>query len=385
MNILYIAHDLNINGATLSLIGLIDELKNYKDIGKVYVVVKNKNGDLIHELEKRKIKVIKAFFFDWLIEVEGKNKFILYSRYILRNFINIISSAIISLKIRKLDIDIIHTNSSVVNIGGFIKKITGKPHIWHIREFGKEDHNLEFPLFKNKCIKFMNNNSDRIIVISKSVYEKYSKLLDSKKIYTIYNGVSRSYINKKDYFNIKKANILMAGSIKKNKGQEEAIEAVKNLIFEGLDVNLLIIGSGNDLYINKLKDIIKQYKIEDKIIIKSFSNNLNKIRKQSNLELVCSKKEAFGRVTVEAMLSMNAVIGANTGGTKELIKDGENGVLYEQGNIEDLTEKLRSIVTDLRKAKKLGERGFVFANENFISSINAENIYKQYKDIIVNK
>ena len=48
--------------------------------------------------------------------------------------------------------------------------------------------------------------------------------------------------------------------------------------------------------------------------------------------LVCSQWEAFGRITVEAMLTGKAVIASANGGTTELIKDGENGLLYTYGN-----------------------------------------------------
>lgn len=46
------------------------------------------------------------------------------------------------------------------------------------------------------------------------------------------------------------------------------------------------------------------------------------MRKKIDVELVCSRSEAFGRVTIESMMSSNPVIGANTGGTKELIIEG---------------------------------------------------------------
>ncbi|EHK2442089.1 glycosyltransferase [Clostridium perfringens] len=378
MNILYIAHDLNINGATLSLLGLIDELNNYDDINNIYVVIKNKQGELENELKKRNIKVIKAYFFDWMIEVDKKNKFKLYFEYILKNIINILTSLFITIKIKKLDIDIIHSNSSVINIGGFISKLSGIPHVWHIREFGEEDHNLVFPLFNRKCYRFIDKNSKKVIAISKSVYNKYSRLIDKNNMCVIYNGVDIKYINKKENFNTEKVRILMAGSIKKNKGQESAIKAAKNLVDYGVEFELLILGSGEKEYIEKLKNDIINYKIEKYVKIKSFVKNLENIRQESDIELICSKKEAFGRVTVEAMLSMNIVVGSDTGGTKELIRDGFNGILYEQGNEKDLTEKLKIIIENINDYRFIGINGFNYAKEKFLSSINAKNIYQIY-------
>ena len=51
-----------------------------------------------------------------------------------------------------------------------------------------------------------------------------------------------------------------------------------------------------------------------------------------DIALVASCSEAFGRVTVEAMLAGMLVIGADVAGTSELICDGVNGILYEDDN-----------------------------------------------------
>ena len=54
--------------------------------------------------------------------------------------------------------------------------------------------------------------------------------------------------------------------------------------------------------------------------------------------LMCSRCEGFGRVTVEAMQRGIPVIGLNTGGTSELVKDGFNGYLFN--SIQEIPSKL---------------------------------------------
>lgn len=64
------------------------------------------------------------------------------------------------------------------------------------------------------------------------------------------------------------------------------------------------------------------------------------IRKNVDIEIVSSKQEAFGKITVEAMMGQIPVIGSNSGGTKELIKHNQNGLLFESGNADDLAKKI---------------------------------------------
>ena len=61
---------------------------------------------------------------------------------------------------------------------------------------------------------------------------------------------------------------------------------------------------------------------------------------------MCSRAEAFGRVTVEAMKLGLPVIGAARGATPELVRDGWNGLLYAHGDANELAGKIdRSIAT----------------------------------------
>lgn len=70
------------------------------------------------------------------------------------------------------------------------------------------------------------------------------------------------------------------------------------------------------------------------------------LRKTMDLELICSRSEAFGRVTIEAMLHSIPVIGANSGGTPELIIDKENGLLFQYGDIDELVDKIETLINN---------------------------------------
>ena len=67
----------------------------------------------------------------------------------------------------------------------------------------------------------------------------------------------------------------------------------------------------------------------------------------------------------EAQLMKKPVVATNVGGNQEMMLDGKTGFLVEQGNYEQLIDKLSSLLEDKELAKKMGEQGRKFIEETF--------------------
>ncbi|MCF0149645.1 MAG: glycosyltransferase family 4 protein, partial [Clostridium sp.] len=342
MNVLFINHDDSLGGASRSLLGIIDELKT-RDVNFTVVIPKNQRGGLREELRRKGINFVLLDFSWWMRykdELEGKPRRMLLKLKTASK--NLIASLKLIRICRRLKIDVIHTNSSVVNIGGIVHSLTGIKHVWHIREFGLEDHGICFIDGFESATKFLNNNSDKVVAVSKSIYDKYKDAINEEKLIVVHNGVKSRNFNK-DYSNDNlQFNLLIAGAIKKSKGQKQAILAVNKLIKDGYDnVFLYIAGKDEAGCEGELKALVKELKIEKHIKFLGFINDLDTVRANIDVELVCSKKEGFGRVTVEAMMAGNPIIGTNTGATTELIKSNYNGLLYNDGDFEELARCIK--------------------------------------------
>ena len=81
--------------------------------------------------------------------------------------------------------------------------------------------------------------------------------------------------------------------------------------------------------------------------------NMSFVRNTVDIELVCSRFEAFGRVTIEAMNNGLPLIGANAPATDEIICDEVNGLLYEVNNPNDLARQIDRLIRDVSLRKKL--------------------------------
>ena len=85
----------------------------------------------------------------------------------------------------------------------------------------------------------------------------------------------------------------------KKKGQMEAVKALNVLACKGIKLKLLLVGYGIDDYYNDIKNYVKQHRLEEYVRFIQYTDDLRSLRESADIGLICSVKEAFGRVTVE--------------------------------------------------------------------------------------
>src|SRR5205823_209458 len=81
--------------------------------------------------------------------------------------------------------------------------------------------------------------------------------------------------------------------------------------------------------------------------------------------VVCSRREGFSRVQIEAMKCGLPVISAGTRIAKEFIRDDWNGSVYEVGDAQDLADKVESILKDEEHGRRLATAGQRWAMNTF--------------------
>jgi len=121
------------------------------------------------------------------------------------------------------------------------------------------------------------------------------------------------------------------------KGQDTAINALKMLRDEGIDAQLLLIGSpkfvaratryNNESYAASLRRLVADAKLEDRVSWMGEREDVPELVRAVDVLLVPSWEEPFGRALIEAMALGVPVIATNVGGPAEIIEDGREGYL----------------------------------------------------------
>ena len=109
--------------------------------------------------------------------------------------------------------------------------------------------------------------------------------------------------------------------------------------------------------------------------------NVENFYEIADISFTCSEFEAFGRTTVEAMLSGDLVIGADSGATTELLSDNR-GLLYKLYDSDDLFEKIRYAIENPSVSRQIAKNGRKYMIENMNAEKNAEKIYNLYYEIL---
>lgn len=379
-NILFIANNAALDGAPKSMLGMIMQLNKEKYFP--YVLLPE-HGRLEDEL---KLAHIDYFIVPYSICVHKDAK----EKWSITDYWEYYDAEWDAVKeichlIKELEIAVVHTNSSVVDAGAIAALIMRKPHIWHAREFVAEDFNWKFINFRLEQLLMKRSY---VISISETIARMVRKRYGARTR-VIYDGLEcERYLapvhirENKDYIKI-----MIAGVISEGKGQKEAVEAVIQLLDKGYKVKLSIIGQAHTEYISMINERIKQSERGQEIQILPFAKDLTEIRKEHDIALVCSRCEALGRVTIEAMLAGMPVIGSNSGGTVELIGSREErGYLYTQGNSAELADKIEYVMLHPKEAEKKAYIAQEFAKRKFdivsymakIEAIYRELVKKEY-------
>lgn len=384
MNILYITHCSTLYGANKSMFELILNMKKNYNINPI-VITPNK-GELNKKLDEIGIEnyVVK---FVWWVDFKNSSKIKNKAKKLRYKIYNYSSTSKISEIISNKNVDIIHTNSSTIDIGSRVANKYNIPHIWHIREFGEEDYNLVYYNGIKNASKYIQDNSSKVICISKAIKNKYEEFFqDKNKLELVYNGVNKDEyfidISNKDFES--EFNIVFTGYISKEKNQLELIKALDILVNEECIENIkaYFLGDGDIEYIKYLKEYVNNRNLYNNIYFEGRVDNVKAYIEKSHLGIISSVKEAFGRVTVEYMLGGLCVVASNTGANTELISHNKDGFIYELGNINELSEQINKLYKDRYKLREISNNGQKKALYKFISDVNCENIYKIYRSVI---
>lgn len=284
-------------------------------------------------------------------------------------------------------IDIIHTNLNRNDIGVWISQKHKIPHVWHLRE---TIAGYAIRLYKPNTIDYMNKNAAFFIAISQVVYKAWIQMgLDKNKMCVVYNGLNTEEFtmrNRADRNSTDKLKIVMTGHVQPTKGQDQLISALGRLTAdEKRKLQVDIYGEAYPDYKKELTKNIHKMQLEDVVNFCGYCDHIPQKLAGYDIGIIASKEEAFGRVTVEYMLSGLLVIASDTGANTELIEDGKNGLIYPYKDIGGLTARLKLALEAPEMIDKLGKEARADATMKYSNARYVQEVYDLYREVLKEK
>lgn len=376
MNILFITHNDNFQGSSRSLFSLLEGLRAYPV--SPYVIVPSESAFTV------RLAAVGIPFKILPVPWWMTTRKLAFNAKI--NAVREIYTAVNSIqaKIEEWKIDLVYTNSSVSPVGRMAARRAKVPHVWQIREYFDKYFGMQY-IFPGWWCRHLVRSSQAIICHAKGVLTNYFPD-EPENVYLIHNGVASSAefnarLSKRQNIPSSKCfTFLMLSALTPKKGQEQAIRAISVLRDQGVDACLVLAGSGRQDYLAYLQGLVAELGLQDLVSFAGFVEDPFPLYYRSDSALVCSDYEALSRVALEAMSTALPVIGKNSGGTPEIIIDGQTGYLYDTPT--ELAARMSELAQNQPLCQQLGQAGWNRARELFSIEKCSASVYQVFQSVL---
>ena len=355
---------------------------------------------LLKNLDKNKFKPIVLLPFDGPLKEALENENIevviapvlkLYRKlFTPKNLIGFFKDIKAAFKIvnelhKKYQFTLIYSNTLAVLLGIMFAWKNNIKHLWHVHEI------IEKPsLFKKAFVGLLSLKSNTHIVynsqatkvfweLNKSIINKGVVIWNGIEINTPESSTSELFDIRKNLFLAQPNEIILAlvGRISRWKGQMILLDAFNNLVQKNENIKLVFVGApppNQEKFQEDLEERITSFKLNDKVLIIPFQNEIHKIWQAIDIAVVPSTEpEPFGMVAIEAMLAHKPIVGSNHGGLTEIIENNATGFLVTPNSVQDLVIALEKLIQNEVLRKEMGEKGYLrvttaFSVEQYVDS-----------------
>lgn len=323
------------------------------------------------------------------------------------------------LKLRMLNktknFDIIHGHSGYSMLGlitGIGGKIVGVPSVHSVYSPIQPtvSYNSVMTFSNKRLSKFCLSQVSKVVAVTSNVQEslRMAGISDRKLaliapcIDTCMYNPNTSGIEIRRQFNIKSNETLLlyVGNLTKIKGIQVLIEAFKIIVKRFPDTKLLIAlnmplikyesEASDGLYYTEngfeIKEMIKFYGLNKKIITLGIMNNMPQIVAASDIFIVPFLNTVgvadYPISMLEAMASGKPVVATKIGGIPEIVKHGKYGMLVEPNNVNELVDGIAFMLDNKEKVKYMGRNCADMISKGMGLEIAVKKVEDIYHEVI---
>jgi len=344
---------------------ILSEITGLRKRGYYVALSCRRDAEIRRQAERYGIDIYPLPFLNW------------YDTYTILQLVKIL---------RKERFDIVNTHSSVDSwVGGIASKIAKVPVLIRTRH-------LDIPL-KRDILHFIHYLPDMYITCGETIRKN---LIDRcgfppDKTVSIPTGVTDDFFNVKRNpdarvrYGLNKDSIVITnvGILRKVKGHEITLRAVKVVAGQFPAVKFLIVGDGP--YRKKLEDMVDNLGIRQYVIFTGFVENIPEVYSFTDVAILSSWSEGIPQCLLQAMASGVPVVATEVGGVPEIVKNEKTGLLVAPGDYKGLAEGIIRIVKDNDFAAGLVENAKELVQREYSLGRMLDKIEDIYKKLLERK
>ncbi len=172
--------------------------------------------------------------------------------------------------------------------------------------------------------------------------------------------------------------LIMVARFQHPKDHQTLVEALHPL--KHLPWQLSLVGDGEKALQKACEETITRLGLQEKIQLLGYRSDIDQLMANSHIFLLISNWEGFPLSILEAMRAKLPVIASSVGGVVETIRNGENGYLVKNKN--ELTQRLKELITDSKKRTQFGEQARQDYLNNFTLEIQLKKTFAVYNELL---
>ena len=366
------------SGAFRCCVGLAKTLRERNHLDVFVVTPWHGDGDVL--LREASVPFVCIPSSDFIVSLKAELA-LSRSAQIAKFVRNILAVQNLRRTIRRLDVDIVHNNTSCIYVGALAAFLEKRPLVWHFREYITEGTKAR--IINERMAYELMAKANCILTVSDWVRGKFANVLPTGKLKTVHDGGDKSRFLRLEHVAATQSPMVFisVGSYRDYKGYDELAHACVSLYKSGCrNFRICFVGKGCE---ENLLKIFEKDGLRDLVEFCGFQREPVKFYEHADIAFTCCRAEAFGLVTVESMLSGCCVIGARAAATPELIRHGETGLLFEftAGECPDLVEKMRYAIEHPEHVRRMAAAGRAYVCQGKTLEVNADKVAAVYRQI----
>jgi glycosyltransferase involved in cell wall biosynthesis len=210
-------------------------------------------------------------------------------------------------------------------------------------------------------IPFVYSKTPAVAVSESTKEDMVRRGLSPELITVIPNGIDVEFFRPDGEVRAERPTLAYLGRLKKYKRVDLVIDAVHALKAQGLDVDLLIAGEGDQLA--PLEARLRRLGLEDRVHMLGYLEESDKLDllRRAWIHVLTSPNEGWGISNLEAAACATPSVVSDAPGLRESVLDGRTGLLVPHGDVPALAEALGRLLKDSALRDRLGRQARDFA------------------------
>jgi glycosyltransferase involved in cell wall biosynthesis len=235
-------------------------------------------------------------------------------------------------------------------------------------------------------LRFLLMQSDLIVANSEAFRQDFLEVFPRfrNKTAFIHNGIDWNEIHPvgRPVPTRDRAYILCVAAHNVKKAIDVLLKAFSRVAGTFPDVQLILVGDGP--LRGELEQLASELQLHDRVVFAGAKDRAEVVEMLHGCRIFAlpSRSEPFGIAVVEAMACGKPVIGTRTGGIPEIIDDGEDGLLVEPDNPDQLAEAILRLLSDASLRERMSARGPSKVRSKFLWEHTASSYERVFERLL---